>query len=186
MPTLTHLYDSEEQVRGVVAALIEAGYRREQISIVAPRAAVPDEPEVVEATPVETGAAVGGLAGAGAGLLAAAGAFAIPGVGPLIGLGALASALVGAAGGAIVGSLAGTLVEWGVDPEAAPVYEEGLRRGSSLVSIDVERGQEAAVTAILEAFHPVDITQRRREFEEGGWSPKSDNASLAPGSSHGV
>lgn len=173
MPTVTHLFDSDEQVRGALAALVQAGFRPEQISVVSPRAAASPETQD-EATPVETGAAVGGLAGAGAGLLAAGGLFAIPGIGPVLGLGALASTitsvLVGAGAGAVVGSLAGTLVEWGVSPQDAALYEEGLRRGSSLVSVDVERGQEPNVHAILDGFHPVDIDVRRREYEAAGWS----------------
>jgi hypothetical protein len=60
--------------------------------------------------------------------------------------------------------------------EDAHVYAEGVRRGSSLVTVQAGETRAARAETILNAFQPVDPSERRRAFEAEGWShydPKS-------------
>jgi uncharacterized protein (TIGR02271 family) len=91
-----------------------------------------------------TGAIGGGVAGGVLGLLAGVGALAIPGVGPIIAGGALASTLAGAGIGAAAGGLIGALVGMGIPEDDAAYFEEGVRAGGILVTVDAgSRIQEA-------------------------------------------
>lgn len=75
-----------------------------------------------------TGGIVGGLLAAGASLL-------IPGVGPIIGGGILAATLAGAATGAAAGGLIGALTGLGVSEDDARIYEEHVKSGRLLVTV---------------------------------------------------
>jgi hypothetical protein len=125
---------------------------------------------------VPTGATAGALVGGGGGLLAALGLIAIPGIGPLVAAGVLATTLVGAAGGSVVGGLIGALTDAGVSEEDAHVYSEGVRRGSSLVTVTTDDARTSKADAILNAHKPVDVRQRREAYVAGGWSKYDPHA----------
>ncbi|MGB4504503.1 MAG: hypothetical protein WBI44_06375 [Syntrophaceticus sp.] len=76
---------------------------------------------------ITTGSALGGLAG----LAAGAGALAIPGIGPLVALGPIAGLLSGAA----TGGLAGGLIDWGIPETEGRHYEEDVKKGKILVTV---------------------------------------------------
>jgi hypothetical protein len=122
------------------------------------------------------GAATGAVVGGGTGLLAALGIIAIPGIGPLVAAGVLATTIAGAASGGLLGGLIGAFVNYGVSEEDAHVYAEGVRRGSSLVTVQADEPRAAQAETILDTLQPVDMRQRRQAFEAEGWSqhdPKS-------------
>lgn len=75
-----------------------------------------------------TGSVIGGLAG----LAAGAGMLAIPGIGPLLAAGPIAGALTGA----VTGGVAGGLVDWGIPAEDSRRYEDHIKQGSVLVSVE--------------------------------------------------
>lgn len=76
---------------------------------------------------ITTGGALGGLAG----LAAGAGALVIPGIGPLVALGPIAGLISGAA----TGGLAGGLIDWGIPETEGRHYEEDVKQGKILVTV---------------------------------------------------
>src|ERR687897_1728247 len=117
-----------------------------------------------------TGATVGTLAGGGAGLLAGLGMLAIPGLGPVVAAGWLVTTLVGAGAGAAAGGLLGSLVGAGVSEADAQVYEEGVRRGGTLVTVRADDAQVDRVVDILDDHGSVDIDERSRSWRSEGWT----------------
>jgi hypothetical protein len=186
MITISRLYDNYDAAARAVSELERAGVPHSDISIVANNAdgwydrdrttsrttgkidrdldGVDDRAEGAAA-----GAGIGATLGGVAGLLAGLGLLAIPGIGPVVAAGWLAStALVAAAGGA-VGGLVGALTQAGVSEEDAHVYAEGVRRGGTLVTARVPETDRQRYEAILDRS-AVDIRERARLYEEGGWN----------------
>ena len=173
--TVSRLYDSYSQAQAAVTALERAGFSNSEISLVS---RYRDDDNLVDddASGAGTGAATGAAIGGGGGLLAALGIIAIPGIGPLVAAGVLATTLVGAAGGATVGGLIGALTDAGVSEEDAHVYSEGVRRGSSLVTVTADERRAAEAQAILDSHRPVNTRERREAYVAGGWSRHDPNA----------
>jgi hypothetical protein len=95
------------------------------------------------ATGALTGGVIGGLVGLISSLL-------IPGVGPLVVGGVLASTLMGMGVGAATGGLVGALVGMGVPEEDAKYFDEGLRKGSTLVTVNSTNEAPDRAVSILE------------------------------------
>jgi hypothetical protein len=104
------------------------------------------------------GAAVGGIAG----VLIGVGAMLIPGVGPILAAGPIAAALAGAVTGgvtgAVTGGLAGALVEAGVDEDAARYYDEAIKAGGVLVTVNADAANASLARDVLER-HGADLRQ---------------------------
>lgn len=100
-----------------------------------------------------TGAAAGGAAGTLTGLLVGLGTLAIPGVGPIMLAGATATALAttvaGGAIGATAGGLAGALIGLGIPEEQAKVYEDSVKKGYYLITVDGTEQDIRRAEAIL-------------------------------------
>ena len=79
------------------------------------------------------GAVSGSLVG---GLIGLLGSLLVPGVGPIVVGGVLASTLTGAGIGAATGGIIGALVALGVPEADAKHFDEGLRSGRTLVTVD--------------------------------------------------
>jgi hypothetical protein len=176
MTTISRLFDSYSQAQAAVEALEKAGFTSSEVSLVS---RYRDDNTLVgddEVSGTATGAATGALLGGGGGLLAALGLIAIPGIGPLVAAGVLATTLVGAAGGSVVGGLIGALTDAGVSEEDAHVYSEGVRRGSSLVTVSTDDARAAKAESILNTHKPVDTRQRREDYVAGGWSRYDPNS----------
>lgn len=91
------------------------------------------------------GAVTGGVLGAGIGaILAATGTLVIPGIGPFVSAGILATAIAGGA----VGAIAGGLVGLGIPHAEAQYYEDRVRVGDALVTVD-PGGRETEAREIL-------------------------------------
>lgn len=83
---------------------------------------------------ITTGTATGGVLGGLAGLAVGAGALAIPGIGPLIAAGPIAGLLSGAA----TGGIAGGLVDYGIPQDRSKFYEEKVKQGSILATVQAD------------------------------------------------
>jgi len=186
--TIVRLYDTHETAAEVVRELEGAGIPDTDISLVTNNrdnqyaAAAPSRTSTAERTDTEskaasgagTGATTGAVLGGGAGLLAGLGMLAIPGVGPVVAAGWLVATLAGAGAGAAVGAAAGGLVgsltAAGVPEREAHVYAEGVRRGSSLVTVRTDDSSATRVEAIMARHQPVDWQARDRDYRGAGWT----------------
>ena len=148
--TVVGVFDGPSHAEGALNDLKDAGFSPEQVSVVAQDKA--ETRGMVENTGMGsgeragTGALLGGITGGALGWLVGLGALAIPGIGPVVAAGALATTLGGAAVGAVAGGLIGALTSLGVPEEDARGYEDNVRQGSILLTVDapsVQQGDEA-------------------------------------------
>ena len=180
--TAVALYDDFPSAQRTVQELADAGFQREDISLMANNAegiysdeagaaaagttTVADEGGGGTATGAGVGAAVGGIGG----LLVGLGTLAIPGIGPVVAAGPLAATLVGAGTGALAGGLIGSLTDAGVPEEEAGYYAEGVRRGGTLVAVRTDDADVDRAAALMERHNPVDIETRASAWRESGWT----------------
>jgi hypothetical protein len=171
--TMTQLYATHATAMDVVAALKNAGFNDEHMSLVGRQDPVAETETTGAAEGAATGSGIGGGLGVGAGLMAGLGMLAIPGIGPVVAAGWLAStAAVGVAGavaGAATGGIIGALTGNGATDDDAHVYAEGIRRGGTLVTVRVadERSDEAR--RILANFPALSSSVLREEYNRTGW-----------------
>jgi uncharacterized protein (TIGR02271 family) len=168
--TVVALFDDIQDARNAVEELVDNGFPRENISLVA-RDATGEYGDALETydagkTGEDTGeaalagAGIGAVLGGFGGLLLSLGALAIPGIGPVLAAGPLVAALAGAGIGAAAGGLIGALTEVGVPEEQAHYYAEGVRRGGTLVTVQTTAGRADDAVEILNDHNPVDINRR--------------------------
>lgn len=182
--TVVGLFNHIEDARGAVQDLIDHGFRREDLSLVAHDPAgeyarqmgievhpVTDEDESAESdrSGTVTGASIGAAAGGIAGLLAGLGLLMIPGIGPVIAAGPLAAALGGAGIGAVTGGMIGALAEAGVPEEEAKQFAESVRSGNILVMVNVENDGADRAAEIINRHHPIDLGQNGEDVGEVKW-----------------
>ncbi len=178
------IFDQRSEAEGAVRDVIDTGFRREDVSLIGEHidgelSELATESNIGISTTTAgagTGAVIGGIGG----LLVGLGVFAIPGVGPVIAAGPLATTLIGAGVGAAAGGLIGALVDVGVPEQEAGYYAEGIRRGSTLVSVrtDDEKMIDRAIN-IFERHNAVDIDRRAEEWRQSGWTGYNPNANLS-------
>jgi hypothetical protein len=110
------------------------------------------------------GAVSGGLVG---GLIGQLGSLLIPGVGPIVVGGVLASTLTGAGIGAATGGIIGALVALGVPEADARHFDEGLRSGRTLVTVDA--GARTSEALMMLDRHGMDFgPSGASRYESGG------------------
>ncbi len=192
MKTIVGLFDNFNDAQSVVNDLVNSGFDRNHISMVANDAAGQystalrsggggegvvrdtDSSSGPVAESAGTGAKAGAYVGGALGLLAGLGALAIPGVGPVIAAGpimtALGSTALGAGLGAAAGGLIGGLVGLGVPDEEAGYYSEGVRRGGTLVTVSADDAMTQQAVDILNRHNAVDIDQRGSYYQESGYT----------------
>src|SRR5690554_4432918 len=132
--TTAALYDSISDARNVVQELVDNGFPRDDISLIAQNSegqteGVTGQEQENIADGTATGAGIGAALGGLGGLLVGLGALTIPGVGPIIAAGPIATTLLGAGIGAVGGGVIGALVDLGMPDEEAGYFAEGIRRG---------------------------------------------------------
>jgi len=132
------IYRDRMHVEQGVDALIEAGFRSEDISVLLPDNVGTKDfaHEMSTKAPEGTaaGAGAGAVVGGTLGLLAGIGALAIPGVGPFIAAGPIMGALGGIGTGGVIGGLIGALVGMGIPEYEAKRYEGMVKEGGMLLS----------------------------------------------------
>jgi len=179
MATVSRMYDNYRDAVATVQELEAASIPHDDISLIANADAHGRETTTTHPTTQEshagsgaaTGAGIGAALGGGAGLLAGIGSLAIPGVGPIVAAGWLVATLAGLGVGAASGGLIGALTGAGMGKDEAEVYDEGVRRGGSLVSVRVPDADAARIEAILSRHAASDWQARRTEYQAAGWTP---------------
>ncbi len=176
--TIVGYFDQYSQAQEAVRSLVDTGFSRNDISLVAsdPKGEYAKSDVVTHTDPDETsytaaGAGTGAIIGGIGGLLIGIGALAIPGVGPVIAAGPIATALLGAGVGAAAGGLIGVLMDAGIPENEAHYYAEGVRRGGAVVTVSTE--DEMLVeraTNIFTKHGAVDIDRRADEWRQTGWT----------------
>ena len=143
------VFATREQAEAALRDLRAAGFKDDQIGMVGRNAAGKIEDESGE-TYAEEGAAAGAVAGAAGGALVGLGVLSgvIPVIGPVLALGTLGTVLLNAAGGAAIIGVAGALIGWGIPEEDAGFYENELKAGRFLVTVDAGRRKAAAWTIL--------------------------------------
>ena len=122
-----------------------AGFKEDQIGLVARNASGKLENESGE-TYAEEGGVAGAVAGAAGGALVGLGVVygMIPAVGPVLAVGTLGTVLLNAAGGAAIAGIAGALIGWGIPEEEANWYEAEVKAGRFLVTVDAGNRKDEA------------------------------------------
>ena len=182
MKTVVALFDKFADAQAAVQELVNDGFDRSHISLVAGdregayAAGLKKTTDAGDAT--AAGAATGAVVGGIGGVLAGLGALAIPGIGPVIAAGPLIAGLIGAGVGATVGGLVGALVDAGLPEEHAGYYAEGVRRGGTLVSVESADTEVNRVIDMLDRHDPVDINERVSTWRQSGWTGFDANAAV--------
>jgi len=139
------LFPNSVQAERAVDALVSAGFRSDDVSVLLPDnlsskpLSTEKNTKVPEGT--TTGVAAGGALGGTLGLLAGIGAIAIPGVGPFIAAGPIMGALAGMGAGAATGGIIGALVGLGLPEYEAKRYEGRVKDGGVLLSAHCDNSQ---------------------------------------------
>jgi hypothetical protein len=133
------IYRDRMHVEEGVDALLDNGFRSEDISVLLPENQGTKDFAAEKSTKapegVTTGVVTGGVVGGTLGLLAGIGALAIPGLGPFIAAGPIMGALAGIGTGGMVGGIIGALVGMGIPEYEAKRYEGMIREGKVLASV---------------------------------------------------
>jgi hypothetical protein len=118
------------------------------------------------------GSYVGGIVGAGAGLYlgSALASLVVPGVGPILaaGIGAAAAlGLGGAAAGGTVGNATEHAMDEGVPKDDVVVYRELLKRGRSLLIVNLDSEEQAdAARSVMQQNGTEDIETLRKNLPD--------------------
>lgn len=179
--TVVGLFDNFSEAQSVVQELVNAGFKRENISLVANDAkgeyakytASGDKVKDAAGAGAVGGTVVGGLAG----LLTGLGALAIPGIGPVLAAGPLLGFTAAGAGlGAATGGLLNGLVAAGVPQNEAGYYAEGVRRGGTLVTVNTDDRNAQRASDIMTRAGAVDIDERSASWTASGWKGWNEKA----------
>ena len=198
--TVVGLFDTFNDAENVVQELVDNGFNRSEISILAnnsrgeySRAVGDTGTGSATAQGAGAGALGGGVLGGVLGLLVGVGALAIPGIGPVLAAGPLAAALgtagastlVGAGIGAAAGGVIGALVGAGIPEEDANFYAEGVRRGGTLVMVRSSDDMATRAYDIMQRYGAVDVDKRSGDWRDSGWSGFDPNAESYTGTAGG-
>lgn len=178
MKTVIGAFDSSIQAEKAAQDIVNAGFTRDDISIVANNEGGQYAP-ITETTTdgTVTGHAVGRDAkvgaewGAGIGFLVGLTGLAIPGLGWIAGAGWLMGTLLGAGTGAVIGGLVGALTHVGVPEEEAIHYTEAVRRGSVLLAVRAADDQAVRIANILQSDGAINIDERGAQYRQEGFVP---------------
>jgi hypothetical protein len=192
--TVVALYDDFTTANDVVRDLVDHGFSREDISLMASDSAGEYGPYLSSEERVDyetsatasgagVGAGIGAVLGGLGGLLVGLGALVIPGIGPVVAAGPLAAALsglagagVGAVAGGVTGGLIGALVDMGLPEDEAQYYTEGIRRGGTLVTLQTSDHLADQARDVMNRYNPVDLNERVSSWRERGWTGFDPNA----------
>lgn len=180
------LMDNRAEAEMVVRELIESGFDRDLLGIMAndeqrqtdgPRRTYGDDAEADTGAGALTGMGAGAAIGGIGGLAIGVAGLAIPGIGPIIAAGPLAAALAGAGVGAVAGGAVGALTNLGVPEDEAGHYAEGVRRGGVLVTVEADDEEDAErAVDVMRAHGAVDIDERAAEWRTTGWTRFDETA----------
>ena len=142
------IYPSMTALHTGADALVAAGFRQSDISVLYSDQSGAKEFAHEAHTKAPEGAAAGAATGATVGgvlgYLAGIGALTVPGIGPLLAAGPIVAALAGVGAAGAVGGLVGALAGMGVPEYEAKRYEGRLREGGRLLSVHCDDREWAA------------------------------------------
>ncbi len=178
--TVVGIFDNPADTERAVADLIAAGFAREKISLIGPHSQ--DKHVAIAGSNVEhaedlaIGALGGGVLGGVLGALVGMVVIALPGIGPVLAAGPLAAVLgsagmtmaLGAGAGAVGGGVLGALTWAGITHDEAVVYEELIKRGSTLVMVQASREERERASAILHRDGAADAHTLEEEWRKQG------------------
>jgi hypothetical protein len=185
MQTLVALYRNFTDAQNAVDALVRSGVDRSVISLVANNVTGEYSSHIrsdEDAVKADEGAAFGAASGGIIGALVGLGALAIPGIGPVIAAGPLIAALTGGAVGALAGAptgglVAGLIKTHHMDDVDAELYAEGVRRGETLLSVQVDEASVSRTRDVLNKYNPTDVHNESTSWLSEGWSKFDESAS---------
>ena len=161
--TVVGFFDNYSQARQAYDELARQGFDRNNISIVTNKDKYSGSDKIVNesdrTSATAGGAATGAVIGGGAALVLSL----IPGIGPILAAGPLITAAVGAGVGAVAGGLIGALVDAGVPEDDARLYEEGVKRGGTLLMVRADNNMAERAANIMNQNGAVDIRRRGNE-----------------------
>jgi hypothetical protein len=150
--TVVGVFHDRAAAERAVAELRQAGFTDEHVGMIVKdeRGRVVDTRTGHE-TMAEEGATAGVIAGAGIGVAIGAAVVAgmVPAIGPALIAGTLGTILTNAVAGAAVAGLAGALIGWGIPEEEAKYYENEVRSGRFLVTVDAGERTTTAETILF-------------------------------------
>ena len=198
--TVVGLFDNWTDAQNVVQELVNNGFQRSDISLLANDSrgehsrTVGGTAESGAGEGAAAGAIGGGVLGGVLGLLVGVGALAIPGIGPVLAAGPLAAALgtagastvVGAGIGAAAGGIIGALVGAGVPEEDANFYAEGVRRGGTLVMVKSTDDMANRAYDVMQRYGAVDVDKRGAEWRSSGWNRFDESTGSYTGTGEGA
>lgn len=178
--TVVGMFDDRDTAERAVQDLIDAGFDRNRVSLVAAdpggkiyRQHVDEEGSLASegaATGLTSGAVVGGILG----LLVGAGLIFVPA--GVIAAGPIAGLIAGGAAGAATGGILGGLVGMGIPEEHADAYAEGVRRGGTIVTIQADDDKAQQAHDLLDRDGAVNIEDRAAAYRNEGFSKYDPNA----------
>src|SRR4051794_32262025 len=177
------VFEDRRKAQQAVAELTRAGFREEQIGVVAQdkEAVTGAKATADKGSHAAEGAVTGVAAGAGVGALWALGIAAgvLPVIGPVIAGGLLASVLASAAGGAAIAGLVGALVGLGIPEEEAHYYDKEFQAGRTIVTVKAGDRYDEAV-AILHRHGAYDMKTAAYEAPAAAATPTTRRAAAKP------
>jgi len=160
---VTALFENRTAAEAAVDTLLDAGFSREDVSVLMSDATRGREFGVTAATKAPegatTGAAIGGTLGAIAAGLVAVGVVAIPGLG-LAAAGPIIAALAGAGAGGAAGGVVGALVGAGIPEHEATFFSEELQAGNILVGVYAHDDRAKRAEEIFETVGGKSVSTR--------------------------
>jgi hypothetical protein len=133
------IYKDRPAVEQAVQALMSAGFRNTDISVLFPDNKGTKDFAFEKGTKapegVVAGAGSGAVVGGVLGWLAGIGILAVPGIGPFIAAGPIVAALAGIGIGGTVGGITGALIGMGIPEYEAKRYEGRVKGGHALLSV---------------------------------------------------
>jgi hypothetical protein len=172
------MFDDARAAHLAVRALLDLGLKRDDLGVIAHDAAGVDVEasreqarELLRMQQDAGNAVLGGMTGAFVGL----GLATVPVIGPILAIGPYALAAIGAGIGEHFEGWLGALTQFGIPPDDAHVYAEGIRRGGIVVTARAHQDYVQRVVAIL-SRGAVDIGLREAEWRAGGWQGFDPNA----------
>ena len=158
--TVVGLFRSWSEAQAAIQGLKAAGFTEEQIGLAMEDQPDPEPESSTAAEGAAKGAAGGGMVG---GLLGLLGSLLVPGAGPIVLGGMLASTLAGVGIGAATGGLIGGLVGLGIPEDKARYFDEALRSGGALVTVNAGTRTKEALEVLQQ--HNTDFGPGRPPVE---------------------
>ena len=146
--TVLALLENAEHTEKVVHTLQEAGFSKNDISIVMRDWSEEGKPGESRASLMAKGAIAGAVAGATPGLLATLASFLVPGLGWVLAVGPLA-AVLGATPGVLFGAGLGAIGDSLMPEEKSRLYQERLERGHVLLAVRTRQEEAPRTESIL-------------------------------------